>query len=173
MSLINQALDIATNSRNTKWIAPLLLVADAGLCGVIIEKVACTRHHENTCSAIKTDNCQTPRSTGERMCSRLRSTSRVKETTKRLLAARARLCILARMSGSTSSCIGSQTRGRISRGHSTFSRLFILRRWPWCSSVTGKQRYVLPTCIRRLPILTVLSGSAVCLPIAHLVKAVA
>ncbi|KAF3052613.1 dolichyl-P-Man:Man(5)GlcNAc(2)-PP-dolichol alpha-1,3-mannosyltransferase [Didymella keratinophila] len=42
MSLMNQALDIATNSRNTKWIAPLLLVADAGLCGVIIEKVAYT-----------------------------------------------------------------------------------------------------------------------------------
>lgn len=45
MSLLTQALDIATNPRNTKWIAPLLLVADAGLCGLIIDKVACTQDH--------------------------------------------------------------------------------------------------------------------------------
>ena len=50
MSLFNQACDIAFNPRNTKWIVPLLLVADAMLCGIIIDKVSCTRYHENTCS---------------------------------------------------------------------------------------------------------------------------
>lgn len=42
MSLLTRALDLATNPQNTKWIAPLLLVADAVLCGLIIENVACT-----------------------------------------------------------------------------------------------------------------------------------
>lgn len=51
MSLLSQAYDIAYNPRNTKWIAPLLIAADAALCGIIIDKVACTHHHENTCSA--------------------------------------------------------------------------------------------------------------------------
>ena len=45
MSLFSQAYDIVYNPRNTKWIAPLLLVADAALCGLIIDKVACTREH--------------------------------------------------------------------------------------------------------------------------------
>lgn len=53
MSLLSQAYDIAYNPRNTKWIAPLLMVADAALCGIIIDKVACTRHHENTCSTAR------------------------------------------------------------------------------------------------------------------------
>jgi alpha-1,3-mannosyltransferase len=55
MSLLSQAFDIAYNPRNTKWIAPLLLVADAALCGIIIDKVACTRHHENTCCSLTTN----------------------------------------------------------------------------------------------------------------------
>lgn len=48
MSLLTQVFDIATNPRNTKWIAPLLLVADAALCGLIIDKVACTRRITRT-----------------------------------------------------------------------------------------------------------------------------
>lgn len=42
MSLISQALDIAYNPEHTKWMTPLLIVADAALCGVIIDKVPCT-----------------------------------------------------------------------------------------------------------------------------------
>ncbi|KAF1919529.1 Lethal(2)neighbour of Tid protein [Ampelomyces quisqualis] len=42
MSLLSQARDIATNTAHTKWLLPLLLVVDAALCGVIIEKVPYT-----------------------------------------------------------------------------------------------------------------------------------
>lgn len=34
--------DLATNPQHTKWLYPLLLVADAALCGLIIEYVPCT-----------------------------------------------------------------------------------------------------------------------------------
>lgn len=42
MSLISRARDLATNTAHTTWLIPLLLVLDAALCGVIIEKVPCT-----------------------------------------------------------------------------------------------------------------------------------
>ncbi|KAF2010061.1 glycosyltransferase family 58 protein [Aaosphaeria arxii CBS 175.79] len=42
MELIRQGLDIATNPKHMSWIYPLLLIADAGLCGVIIEKIPYT-----------------------------------------------------------------------------------------------------------------------------------
>ncbi|KAF2728969.1 Lethal(2)neighbour of Tid protein [Polyplosphaeria fusca] len=42
MSLINQALDLARNPKHTRWISPLLLVADAGICGLVIWKVPYT-----------------------------------------------------------------------------------------------------------------------------------
>ncbi|KAF2789565.1 glycosyltransferase family 58 protein [Melanomma pulvis-pyrius CBS 109.77] len=42
MDLINQGLDIARNPKHTRWIYPLLLIVDAALCGVIIEKIPYT-----------------------------------------------------------------------------------------------------------------------------------
>ncbi|KAF2659164.1 glycosyltransferase family 58 protein [Lophiostoma macrostomum CBS 122681] len=42
MDLINSAIDLATNPKHTRWMYPLLLIADAGLCGVIIEKIPYT-----------------------------------------------------------------------------------------------------------------------------------
>jgi alpha-1,3-mannosyltransferase len=53
MSLISQALDLASNPKHTKWVTPLLLVADAALCGFVIDKVPCTLRfqRENTWNA--------------------------------------------------------------------------------------------------------------------------
>ena len=34
--------DLATNPQHTKWLYPLLLIADAALCGLVIEYVPCT-----------------------------------------------------------------------------------------------------------------------------------
>jgi len=41
MSLISRARDLAYNPEHTQWLIPTLLVVDAALCGVIIDKVAC------------------------------------------------------------------------------------------------------------------------------------
>lgn len=41
MSLINRVRDLATNDEHTRWMIPLLLVVDAALCGVVIEKIPC------------------------------------------------------------------------------------------------------------------------------------
>jgi alpha-1,3-mannosyltransferase len=43
MSLISRARDLALNPSHTQWLIPTLLVADAALCGVIIDKVPCKR----------------------------------------------------------------------------------------------------------------------------------
>ncbi|KAL6710156.1 dolichyl-P-Man:Man(5)GlcNAc(2)-PP-dolichol alpha-1,3-mannosyltransferase [Coniothyrium glycines] len=42
MSLASQALDLASNPSHTQWLTPLLLVADAALCGLIIDKIPYT-----------------------------------------------------------------------------------------------------------------------------------
>lgn len=42
MSLFARAKDLALNPDHTRWITPLLLVADAALSGVIIEKIPCS-----------------------------------------------------------------------------------------------------------------------------------
>lgn len=42
MSLLARAKDLALNPDHTRWITPLLLVADAALSGVIIEKIPCS-----------------------------------------------------------------------------------------------------------------------------------
>ncbi|KAH4594251.1 hypothetical protein HBI62_241970 [Parastagonospora nodorum] len=42
MSLINRVRDLATNDEHTRWMIPLLLVVDAALCGVVIEKIPYT-----------------------------------------------------------------------------------------------------------------------------------
>ncbi|KAF1993306.1 glycosyltransferase family 58 protein [Amniculicola lignicola CBS 123094] len=42
MNLITQSLDLVRNPKNTRWLAPLLLVADAVLCGLVIWKVPYT-----------------------------------------------------------------------------------------------------------------------------------
>lgn len=41
MNLIVQCLDITRNPKHTRWICPLLLLADAALCGLIIWKIPC------------------------------------------------------------------------------------------------------------------------------------
>lgn len=42
-SLYNFSIDIATNPKHTLWLSYILLVADALLCMLIIEKVPCTQ----------------------------------------------------------------------------------------------------------------------------------
>ncbi|KAH7130382.1 Lethal(2)neighbour of Tid protein [Dendryphion nanum] len=42
MDLIKTGLDFAQNPKHTKWIYPLLLVADAAICGVVIETIPYT-----------------------------------------------------------------------------------------------------------------------------------
>ena len=41
MGLFHQAIDLASNPKNTRWLSPLLLLADAALCALIIWKVPC------------------------------------------------------------------------------------------------------------------------------------
>ena len=41
MDLYNRAIDIAVNPKYTRWLSPLLLVADACLCVLIIWKIPC------------------------------------------------------------------------------------------------------------------------------------
>ncbi|KAF2871735.1 Lethal(2)neighbour of Tid protein [Massariosphaeria phaeospora] len=42
MNFINEGLEIARNPKHTRWIYPLLLIADAALCGIIIDRVPYT-----------------------------------------------------------------------------------------------------------------------------------
>jgi alpha-1,3-mannosyltransferase len=42
MSLLARAKDLAYNPDHTRWMTPLLLIADAALSGVIIEKIPCS-----------------------------------------------------------------------------------------------------------------------------------
>ncbi|MCJ1455148.1 dolichyl-P-Man:Man(5)GlcNAc(2)-PP-dolichol alpha-1,3-mannosyltransferase [Mycoblastus sanguinarius] len=42
MDLYNQAIDLASNPKHTRWLSPLLLVADACLCALIIWKIPYT-----------------------------------------------------------------------------------------------------------------------------------
>lgn len=42
MSLISRAKDLAYNPSHAQWLLPLLLVADAALCGLIIDKIPCS-----------------------------------------------------------------------------------------------------------------------------------
>lgn len=39
--ILAQGLDILTNPKHTRWIAPLLLAVDAVLCAVVVWKVPC------------------------------------------------------------------------------------------------------------------------------------
>lgn len=41
MDLYHKAVDIASNPKHNLWLSPLLLVADAALCGLIIWKIPC------------------------------------------------------------------------------------------------------------------------------------
>ena len=41
MDLYNRAIDIASNPKHTRWLSPLLLVADACFCVLIIWKIPC------------------------------------------------------------------------------------------------------------------------------------
>jgi len=58
MSLIRRARDITCNPSHTQWLLPLLLAADAALCGLIIDRVPCSSspveypwvHRTSTCS---------------------------------------------------------------------------------------------------------------------------
>lgn len=40
-NLRSQVKDLAYNPDHTRWIAPLLLIADAGISGVVIDRVPC------------------------------------------------------------------------------------------------------------------------------------
>lgn len=42
MNLIEQSVDLAGNPKHTRWLSPLLLIADAALCGLIIWKIPYT-----------------------------------------------------------------------------------------------------------------------------------
>jgi alpha-1,3-mannosyltransferase len=53
---MNTLRDLATNPDHTKWMYPLLLVADAALCGLIIEYVPC----EYPRSAMQHNTCTNP-----------------------------------------------------------------------------------------------------------------
>jgi alpha-1,3-mannosyltransferase len=41
MDLYQLAVDVATNPRHSRWIAPLLILADAILCGLVIWRIPC------------------------------------------------------------------------------------------------------------------------------------
>lgn len=41
MHLYNQAIDLANNPKHTRWLSPLLLLADAALCALVIWKIPC------------------------------------------------------------------------------------------------------------------------------------
>ncbi|KAF7579421.1 hypothetical protein PtrM4_036610 [Pyrenophora tritici-repentis] len=42
MSLLTRVKDLAFNPEHTRWMTPLLLIADAALCGAVIEKIPYT-----------------------------------------------------------------------------------------------------------------------------------
>jgi len=50
MDLVKKGLSIAQDHRQTRWIAPLLLLADVALCGLIIWKVPCEHEYSWTYS---------------------------------------------------------------------------------------------------------------------------
>ena len=37
----DQAIDLASNPKHTRWLSPLLLLADAALCALVIWKIPC------------------------------------------------------------------------------------------------------------------------------------
>lgn len=41
MDLYHQAIDLASKPKHTRWLSPVLLVADALLCALIIWKIPC------------------------------------------------------------------------------------------------------------------------------------
>lgn len=41
MDLYQLVADLCTNPKHTRWIAPLIILADAFLCGLIIWKIPC------------------------------------------------------------------------------------------------------------------------------------
>ena len=45
MHLYAQIVDIASNTRHTRWLSPLLLIADACLCTLVILNISCKASH--------------------------------------------------------------------------------------------------------------------------------
>lgn len=41
MDLYRQANEVASDSKHTRWLSPLLLLADSGLCALIVWKIPC------------------------------------------------------------------------------------------------------------------------------------
>lgn len=41
MDLYDQVIDLASNPKHTRWLSPLILLADAALCALIIWKIPC------------------------------------------------------------------------------------------------------------------------------------
>ena len=48
MDVIRQCLSIAKDPRQTKWICPLLFLADATLCGLVVWKIPCMYSHQSS-----------------------------------------------------------------------------------------------------------------------------
>jgi len=44
MDLVRTCVDIASNPKQTLWISPLIFLADAALCGIVVWKIPCTHH---------------------------------------------------------------------------------------------------------------------------------
>lgn len=50
MDLYHQAIDLASNPKHTRWLSPLLLLADAVLCALIIWKIPCELWSPSSCA---------------------------------------------------------------------------------------------------------------------------
>jgi alpha-1,3-mannosyltransferase len=49
-------LDILSNPKHSLWIAPLLVAADAVLCGLVIQKIPCKLSFKEHPSTFQTNN---------------------------------------------------------------------------------------------------------------------
>ena len=50
MDLYHQAIDLARNPKHTRWLSPLLLLADAAFCALIIWKIPCELWFPSSCA---------------------------------------------------------------------------------------------------------------------------
>lgn len=50
MDLYHQAIDLASNPKHIKWLSPLLLLADAIFCALIIWKIPCELRSLSSCA---------------------------------------------------------------------------------------------------------------------------
>ena len=83
MDLVKQALHIASDPRQNRWICPLILLADAALCCLVVWKVPCTCPNSipylfleeiRRMNLAKTKSSQTLKSIGLRICNKSHNT---------------------------------------------------------------------------------------------------